>query len=126
MFYHGTDTCFVLANVISWELGCRRLTPGQPYLNAVQKPNVHVERTPITRITALGIETADSTVHAFDAIVCATGFSSSFSARFDIIGSENRNLKQLWTENAPEAYLGLTVSGFPNYFGKFHQRVHNS
>ncbi|KAF2008868.1 FAD/NAD(P)-binding domain-containing protein [Aaosphaeria arxii CBS 175.79] len=99
-----------------WELGCRRLTPGQPYLHAVQQPNVHVERTPITRVTPEGIETTDGVLHNFDAIVCATGFSASFSARFDIVGSGNQNLRQLWTKGAPEAYLGLAISGFPNYF----------
>jgi cation diffusion facilitator CzcD-associated flavoprotein CzcO len=84
----------------------------------VQEPNVHIERCPITRVTAEGIETADGVQHALDAIVCATGFNTSFSARYDILGREAMNLKQLWQSTAPEAYMGLAVSGFPNYFGQ--------
>jgi hypothetical protein len=110
MLYDWTD-------IIRWELGCRRLTPGLPYLKAVQESNVHIERCPITRITTKGIETADGVLHAVDAIVCATGFNTSFSARYNIIGREAKDLGHLWKKQAPEAYMGLAVSGFPNYFG---------
>lgn len=109
----------LLIKPFRWELGCRRLTPGLPYLLAVQEPNVYVERTPISRITAKGIMTTDGSLHEFDAIVCATGFNTSFSARFDIVGRHGRNLRELWTKDVPEAYMGLTVAGFPNYFGLF-------
>jgi cation diffusion facilitator CzcD-associated flavoprotein CzcO len=89
----------------------------------VQEPNVHIERCAINRTTAKGIETADGVLHEFDAIVCATGFNTSFSARYDIVGRESKNLKQLWQKNAPEAYMGLAVSGFPNYFGVYWRWV---
>ncbi|KAH6677855.1 hypothetical protein F5X68DRAFT_245606 [Plectosphaerella plurivora] len=86
----------------SWELNCRRLTPSLPYLNAVQQPNVDVVRTGIRRITGNGVETEDGQLREADVLVCATGFNTSFSSRFEIVG--------------PEAYLGLAVAGLPNYF----------
>lgn len=84
---------------------------------AVQQPNVHIERTSILRITEEGIETTDGELHRLDAIVCATGFDTSFSARYDIIGGGGCNLRNIWKKGLAEAYLGLAVSGFPNYFG---------
>ncbi|OAL44655.1 FAD/NAD(P)-binding domain-containing protein [Pyrenochaeta sp. DS3sAY3a] len=99
-----------------WELGCRRLTPGLPYLNAVQQANVRVERNAIARVTREGIETVDGVMHTLDAIVCATGFNTNFSARYDIIGRNQKNLRKLWKQTLPQGYMGLCVSGFPNYF----------
>uniref|UniRef100_A0A0D2YE17 Sterigmatocystin biosynthesis monooxygenase stcW n=1 Tax=Fusarium oxysporum (strain Fo5176) TaxID=660025 RepID=A0A0D2YE17_FUSOF len=70
----------------SWELGCRRLTPSLPYLKAIQEPNVNVIRTGIRRITEKGIETDDGETHEVDTLICATGFNTSFSSRFNIVG----------------------------------------
>ncbi|KAL2858523.1 flavin-binding monooxygenase [Aspergillus pseudoustus] len=99
-----------------WELGCRRITPGRPYLEAVQELNVEIERSPIDRITESGIHTSDGVIHELDAIVCATGFDTSFRPRYPIIGRNRVDLRDLWGAQTPEAYLGLAVSGFPNYF----------
>jgi cation diffusion facilitator CzcD-associated flavoprotein CzcO len=83
----------------------------------VQQPNVHIERAPIVCVTKEGVKTEDGNMHNFDAIVCATGFDTSFLARYDIIGRNSVNLRTLWKKSMPEAYLGLAVAGFPNYFG---------
>lgn len=106
------------ADALSWELGCRRLTPGLPYLNAVQQPNVNIVRTPISAVCEQGIRTSDGTVHELDVLICATGFDTSFSARYDIIGKNNKSLRELWKNSIPEAYMGLAISGYPNYFSK--------
>lgn len=89
----------------------------------MQQPNVHIERNAIVRIVEDGIETEDGKVHQFDAIVCATGFDTSFSARYNIIGRSGLNLRTLWKDGSPEAYLGLAVAGFPNYFGKLQSHI---
>lgn len=114
----SVDALFLLNThyVLRWELGCRRLTPGLPYLNAVQEANVRVERNAIARVTREGIETVDGVMHTLDAIVCATGFNTNFSARYDIIGRDQKNLRKLWKQTLPQGYMGLCVSGFPNYF----------
>ncbi|KPI36866.1 putative sterigmatocystin biosynthesis monooxygenase stcW [Cyphellophora attinorum] len=99
-----------------WELGCRRPTPGKPYLEAVQQKNVHVERVPIESICESGILTTDGKMHKLDVLVCATGFDTSFHGRYRIAGRGGRTLKELWSQSGPEAYFGLTVAGLPNYF----------
>ncbi|RKL19310.1 hypothetical protein BFJ68_g3584 [Fusarium oxysporum] len=100
----------------SWELGCRRLTPSLPYLKAIQEPNVNVIRTGIRRITEKGIETDDGEVHEVDTLICATGFNTSFSSRFNIVGRNGVSLRTMWKTRGPEAYLGMAIAGLPNYF----------
>ncbi|KAJ4177179.1 hypothetical protein NW755_013998 [Fusarium falciforme] len=100
----------------SWELGCRRITPGLPYLNAVQRPNIDVIRTGISRVTEHGIETLDGQVREVDVLICATGFNTSFSSRFEILGRDGVSLKDRWRAKGPEAYLSLAIAGLPNYF----------
>ncbi|KAF9876803.1 hypothetical protein CkaCkLH20_05649 [Colletotrichum karsti] len=102
--------------VPSWELGCRRLTPSLPYLKAIQQPNVNVIRTGIRRITETGVETEDGKTHNIDVLICATGFNTSFSSRFNIIGRRGISLRTMWKDRGPEAYLGMAIAGLPNYF----------
>lgn len=96
-----------------FEVGCRRLNPGEPYLAALQKHNVQPVFDNIEEITPNGIR-AGGQERNVDAIILATGFDTSFRPRFPIIGTEGHDLKDLWKYD-PVSYLGLAVSGFPNY-----------
>lgn len=96
-----------------FEAGCRRLNPGEPYLEAVQKPNVQPIFDPIEEITPSGIRAAGQE-RQVDAIILATGFDTSFRPRFPIIGTGGRDLRDVWRHD-PVSYFGLAVSGYPNY-----------
>ncbi|CAO2650612.1 Nn.00g019040.m01.CDS01 [Neocucurbitaria sp. VM-36] len=98
-----------------WEVGCRRATPGPGYLEAFTQANVSLFTTPISRIDATGIITEDGTHHAFDVIVCATGFDVSHRPPFPIIGLNDINLADYWREE-PLAYLSLACPYMPNFF----------
>lgn len=52
----------------SWELRCRRITPGDGYLEAFLKPSCKITNSPILRIEGNKIHTADG--QAFEADVC--------------------------------------------------------
>ncbi|KAA6408312.1 MAG: flavin-binding monooxygenase [Lasallia pustulata] len=56
-------------------IGCHRITLGDPYMEAIQKPNVDVHFTPVTKITEDGVIGADGIERKVDTIVCATGFA---------------------------------------------------
>lgn len=89
------------------------------YFQTFNKPNVDIvdiKANPITSITATGIATRDQDF-GFDAIVFATGFDAMTGALLavDIRGSNGLSLKEKWA-HGPLNYLGLTVSGFPNFF----------
>lgn len=98
-----------------FSVGCRRLTPGPGYLEALTHPKTKVVFGGIERITETGLQTKDGQEYQFDVLVLATGFDTSFSPRFTILGKNSQSMAEQW-KSYPEAYLGLAVSGFPNYF----------
>lgn len=99
----------------SFPPACRRLTPGPGYLEALADDKVDVISSPITKVDAEGIITADGTHHPTDVLVCATGFDTTFTPRFPIIGQNGVPLSERWKQT-PETYLSFTTDGFPNYF----------
>lgn len=97
-------------------LGCRRLTPGNGFLESLCEDNVTVISNPIEQITEKGIETRDGTHVDVDAIVCATGFDVSLLPRFPFYGKHGADLRKRWSEGVVEGYMSLMVPDFPNYF----------
>jgi cation diffusion facilitator CzcD-associated flavoprotein CzcO len=93
--------------------GCRRITPGDGYLEALQQPNCEDCWDPIERITEEGIQTAKG-VEKFDLIVCATGFDSSGLPQWKLVGRDGATLEELWKDD-PEAFYASMVSRMPNY-----------
>ncbi|KAM0120697.1 hypothetical protein ACP6JC_002709 [Aspergillus fumigatus] len=97
-----------------YEIGCRRLSPGDGYLEALQADNAEIRFDSIQRITETGIQT-DKGIEEFDLIVCATGFNASFIPAWDLVGRDGRRLDEEWKEK-PEAYFSVCAAGIPNYF----------
>ncbi|CAN9091603.1 unnamed protein product [Alternaria alternata] len=97
-----------------FEVGCRRITPGDPYMKAIQEPNVDVHFTAVNEITEKGVIGADGIEREVDTIVCATGFDVTYRPRFPIIGKNGVDLYEKW-KNEPEGYLGLACPDMPNW-----------
>lgn len=96
-------------------LGTRRLTPGQDYLQALTKENVEVRRGGIRRFVPEGIQLESGEVIKVDAIVCATGFNTSFCPRFPIVGRKG-NLQKDFRDEVPKSYMSCAIANMPNYF----------
>ena len=97
-----------------WELGCRRPTPGEGYLESFLLPTVRLTQSPITRISELGVQTEDDFIE-LDVLVCATGFDVSNIPHFPVVGESGMTLAEKWKDE-PESYLSLACPDFPNYF----------
>jgi 4-hydroxyacetophenone monooxygenase len=83
----------------------------------LKRPNVDLVTEPIERVTAAGIETCDGKVWPADALVFATGFQASkMLAPMEIRGRGGREIHQTWGEDDAQAYMGMTVPGYPNFF----------
>ncbi|OQO13068.1 putative sterigmatocystin biosynthesis monooxygenase stcW [Cryoendolithus antarcticus] len=95
-------------------VGCRRITPGDPYMNAIQNDNVDVHFTPVESCTEKGVVGGDGVEREVDTIVCATGFDVSYKPRFPIVGANSVDLADKW-KICPEAYLGVCVPDIPNF-----------
>jgi cation diffusion facilitator CzcD-associated flavoprotein CzcO len=77
---------------------------------------VTVVTNAIDHVNADAIVTTDGRTLPADVIIVATGFeSTSFLAPMRIEGLGGRNLNEAWQHGA-EAYLGLALAGFPNFF----------
>ncbi|KUJ11162.1 flavin-binding monooxygenase [Mollisia scopiformis] len=99
----------------SFSVGCRRLTPGPGYLEALVEDNVDFISTPISSISPTSINLSDGRNIEIDALVCATGFNSSSRPPFEIYGKNGVSLQKRFTPY-PETYLTMGVDGFPNFF----------
>lgn len=95
---------------------CRRPTPGSGFLEALCSPKVEIIWGEIDSFNETGLKTASGRQVDSDTIICATGFNMGFLPRFPIIGRSGRDLRQVWTDELPAAYLSVTVSDMPNYF----------
>ncbi|CAK7232680.1 hypothetical protein SCUCBS95973_009184 [Sporothrix curviconia] len=98
----------------TFEVGCRRLSPGEPYLAALQRDNVTPVFGDVDEVLPDGV-VSGGVLRPADVIIAATGFDTSFRPRFSIVGQNGVELRNLWKDN-PVAYCGLAVAGFPNYF----------
>lgn len=98
------------------EIGCKRIMLTDEWYPTLTRANVDLVTERIERITREGVQTADGTLRPADAIVFGTGFQShAFVAPMEVVGRGGRTLADAWN-GVPKAYLGLTVSGFPNMF----------
>ncbi|GJC80053.1 FAD-binding monooxygenase moxY [Colletotrichum liriopes] len=96
-------------------LGCKRLTPAPGYLESFHDPRVSLHTGAIKSFVPQGIVLENGEVLEVDAIICATGFDSSFRPAFPLVGRHG-NLQDIWSEQTPKAYMSLAVAGLPNYF----------
>lgn len=96
-----------------WGVGCRRVTPGDPYMLAIQEPNVDVHFTAVESVSENGVIGEDGKEREVDTIVCATGFDVTYRPHFPIIGQNDVSLSDKW-KTVPEGYLGLAIPDFPN------------
>ena len=97
-------------------MGCKRVLFSNDWYPALGRPNVDLVTEPIERIAAGGVVTADGTLRPADVIIYGTGFQTlDFLAPMRVTGLRGRRLDQAWHAGA-EAYLGISVAGFPNFF----------
>ncbi len=99
-----------------YTFGCKRVLISNDYYEAVQRPNVDLVTVGIKRVVPRGVEMVDGSVVVVDAIVYCTGFEAAeCAAPFELKGIDGQDLNDEWKSGA-EAYLGMTVTGFPNMF----------
>jgi cation diffusion facilitator CzcD-associated flavoprotein CzcO len=97
-------------------MGCKRVLISNDYYPALLRKNVEVITDTIQEINETGILTTDGKQRNLDALVIATGFQAAENVmRFELIGRKGLDMNEVWKDGA-EAYLGTTVSGFPNFF----------
>ncbi len=99
-----------------YPVGCKRPLISREWFPALTRPNVRLVTEPIVEITEAGLRTADGEEHCVDTIIYGTGFrANEYLSAVTVRGRDARTLHDEWRDGA-EAYLGVTVPGFPNFF----------
>ncbi|MDY6994989.1 MAG: NAD(P)/FAD-dependent oxidoreductase [Actinomycetota bacterium] len=109
-----------------YAVGCKRPGFHNTYLSTFNRDNVELVTEPIDKITGSGVATTDGALRDIDVLILATGFKV-FSAldgkdsaqTYPVIGPGGTSLAQFWEENRLQAYEGVSVPGFPNFFTVF-------
>lgn len=101
----------------NYTLGCKRPVISDDYLPTFTRPNVTLVTEAVESVEETGVRTGDGALHEADVIIFATGFESlKFLDGINIRGRDGRSLHDdVWADTA-KAYLGMTVTGFPNFF----------
>lgn len=100
----------------SYPLGCKRVLQSNDWYPALQRENVELIDSPVTEVRVDGVATRDGRFETADVIIYGTGFTPTrYLTPLKIRGAGGQNLNDVWRDGA-EAYLGLTVAGFPNFF----------
>jgi cation diffusion facilitator CzcD-associated flavoprotein CzcO len=96
--------------------GCKRVLMSNTYYPALTRPHVTVTTEAVRDVRPDGIVTADGTVHEVDTIIFGTGFHVTDAPIAAVVrGRDGRSLAEHWA-GSPQAYLGTSVTGFPNLF----------
>jgi len=97
-------------------MGCKRVVFSNDWYPAMARRDVDLVTDRIERIVRDGMVTADGTARTADVIIYGTGFNAvEFLAPMLVSGLDGWRLQEAW-QDGPQAYLGITVSGFPNFF----------
>jgi len=100
----------------TYMMGCKRVILSDTFYPTMVRPNVELVTESIDRVTPSAIVTRDGSERLVDVIICATGFHPfNPSDAIEIRSRGDRVLSEDW-RNGPQAFRGVAVAGYPNYF----------
>ncbi|MBV1873718.1 MAG: NAD(P)/FAD-dependent oxidoreductase [Gammaproteobacteria bacterium] len=100
----------------NFQFGCKRMIISSDYYPTLERDNVNLETSGISKFVKGGIVTKAGVEHSLDAVILATGFDLGLaSSPFKITGANERSLDAEW-ESGAVAYKGVAISGYPNWF----------
>lgn len=102
-----------------YALGCKRPSFSNTYLQAFNRDNVLLETAPIEAITPSGVRCVGGSVHPAEVLILATGFKVFEKGNmppFPVRGAAGADLGSFWLANRYQAFQGISVPRFPNFF----------
>ena len=106
-----------------YTIGCKRVLISSAYYPALAAPNVELVPWAVREIRPHAVLDAQGVEHPVDTIIFGTGFHVTDLPISDRVrGRDGRTMAEVW-EGSPRAYLGTSVSGFPNAFTLFGPNI---
>jgi cation diffusion facilitator CzcD-associated flavoprotein CzcO len=103
--------------VPDYPIGAKRILFSDDIYDAYDRDNVEISTSVIDHITPNGVVTKDGITHEADVLIYATGFeTNTFFAPMRVQGLNGEILSERWDREGAEAYLGITHTGYPNFF----------
>jgi len=100
----------------NYELGCKRVLVSDDFYPTLTRSNVELVSDGIAEVREHSIVTSDGVERAADVLIFGTGFRATEPLiGIRLVGREGVEIHDAWRERM-SAYLGITVSGFPNLF----------
>jgi len=102
-----------------YAVGCKRPGFHNSYLSTYNRENVTLVTESIDRITPGGVLTTDGAHHEVDVLILATGFKVmdvDSVPTFPVTGAGGQSLREFWSTRRLQAYEGVSIPGFPNFF----------
>ncbi|WP_158866343.1 flavin-containing monooxygenase [Leifsonia sp. AG29] len=97
-------------------LGCKRILVSNDWYSALGRDNVELVGSEVGALTEHEVVASDGRRVPTDVLVLGTGFQTrSFLHGVEVIGVDGANLAEVWGDE-PQAYLGVSVPEFPNFF----------
>ncbi len=97
------------------QFGCKRPLVSDDFYPALTQKHVTLLPTAAAEVTETGLVTTEGDRLEVDVIIYCTGYKILDFERIDVTGEEGRSLAEEMGK-APEAFKGVSVPGFPNYF----------
>lgn len=100
----------------TYRAGCKRILISDDYYPTLERPNVELITEALTEIRPHAIVLGDGRVIPADVIIYGTGFEATTGfTPVRMHGRAGREIGETWRAGM-EAYLGTSVTGFPNLF----------
>lgn len=95
----------------------KRILLDNGWYSTLKRDNVTLLAEGVTRVDATGLVGSEGEHVEVDVIIWATGFNASyFLDSLDVRGARGAHLREIWEEDDPKAYLGVSIPNFPNFF----------
>jgi 4-hydroxyacetophenone monooxygenase len=95
----------------------KRMLLDNGWFAALRRDDVDLFTEAVAAITPTGVRAVDGTEVDADVVVLCTGFETyKFLHPLDLRGRDGQSVQEVWGVENADAYLGMSVPGFPNLF----------